>query len=238
MNITEIIKNNNLDRSEQKVVKTLYEEIKKGNDRITIRQLSNKTYMSTSSIVRLSKRMGFYGYSDMVYSFRKQIQEIVEFNSNDTLSSVIISSDSLMVIDELVKDVVSGNYSRIHIIGIGYSNLVCEYLRDKLVEQCYFATCSNPSDLDSKDAFIVIYISNSGETKDLIANINGIRKNNYKAYVISSQENSTICKMIDKKIIIKQNQDDANQNSYFTGNAIILMEKIAKAVYHSKRMED
>lgn len=238
MNISEIIKNNNLDRSEQKVVKTLYDEIKNGNDKITIRQLSSKTYMSTGSIVRLSKRMGFYGYSDMVYSFRKQTQEIVEFNSNDTLSSVIISSDSLLIIDELVKDVASGNYSRIHIFGIGYSNLVCEYLRDKLVEQCYFATCSNPSDVESRDNFIIIYITNSGETKDLIETINRIKNKNCKAYVISSQENSTICQMIDKKIIIKQNRDDKNHNSYFTGNAIILMEKIAKAVYYSRRMED
>ena len=235
MNVKEILKNVTLDREEKKVIETLYEQLQQGKDKVSIRQLASQTYVSTSSIVRLAKRLGFYGYSDMVFSFKKYQKEVIEFNDTDTLNPVIISSESLKIVDELVDDILSGNYKRFHFQGLGYSDLVCKYIVNKLVEMEYFATEVNPMDVnDGKDSCIAVFVSKSGETNDFYKIIDSCKNKGYKMYVICSQENSTICQKVQHNIIISQ-KDGQQTNSYFTGNAIILMEKIATAVYNYKK---
>lgn len=234
MNINEIIKHANISNDEKKVIDILYREIKNGNDRITVRELSKSSYASTGSIVRLAKKMGFYGYSDMVYSFRKQFEEVVEFDSSDTLSSVILSKESLDITDQLVKDICSSSYKRVHLQGLGYSNIVCEYMRDKLVELNIFATCSNPLDLEDEDPFIVVFVSNSGESVDLLRTIERCKNKNCKMYALSSQDNSRICSLVENHIVITHKRNH-QRTTYFTGNAIILMEKIANAIYNNKK---
>ena len=234
MNINEIIKHANVSNDEKKVIDVLHSEIKNGNDKITIRQLSKLSYASTGSIVRLAKKMGFYGYSDMVYSFRKQLDEVIEFDSSDTLSSVIISKESLDVVDELVKDICSSEYKRVHLQGLGYSNIACEYMRDKLVELNIFATCSNPIDLENNEPFLIVFVSNSGESVDLLRIVERCRNRNCKMYVISSQERSKLCNLVKDHIIITHKKN-LQRSTYFTGNAIILMEKIANAIYNIKK---
>lgn len=203
---------------------------------MTIRELSKKTYMSTSSIVRLSKKLGFYGYSDMLYSFKKQQRETVQFNSRDSLSNVSLVKESLEIIDDLIYKILENDRRRIHIFGVGYRDIVAKYMRDKLIEIDFFATNINPLDSISNDPYILILISNSGETVDLIDIAKKCLKNgNCFIYLVTSQGNSTLSKLIDKHIVLCQNEETSEKyGSYFTGNAIILMEKIITFIYNFK----
>jgi len=240
MNIVEIIKHANLDENEKLIIDLLYEYVKNGNSKITIRDLSKLTYSSPSSIVRLAKKIGFYGYSDMLFSFRKQLASNVKFEFTDSLSSVIISEDSLHVLDQLIVDIASRKYHRIHVYGLGYSNYVCNYFRDKLVEMDYFATCSNPIDVINNESCLVLFVSNSGETSDLVKIAKECIKNNFKMYTISSQQSSKLCKIAQNNIIISQeNEHNLNQTcKYFTGNAIILLEKISSTINNLNNLEE
>lgn len=235
MNVHEILKHANLDANEKKVIDVLYDSLQKNNN-ITIRELSKKTYMSTGSIVRLAKKLGFYGYSDMLYSFKKQQQELVEFTTKESLSNVALSKESLAITDDLIQTIVDNDKMRIHLFGVGYSDIVATYMRDKLIEINYFATNINPLDSVSNDEYVLILISNSGETVDLIDIAKKCKRNgNCKIYLITSQENSTLSKLINNHIVIYQADKVKNRyGSYFTGNAIILMEKIITAIYNLK----
>lgn len=233
MKIEEFAKQFDLNPGEQKVLQILHDQIEKGNCKITIRELASLSFMATSSIVRLARKIGFYGYSDMLYSFRKQSQEIVEFKTQNTLSSVIISEESLRVLDELIDDLVSRDYEMVLFAGVAYSHYVAQYMADKLSELAIPSSTISPMDLKANKKLIIVYISNSGETRDLIHIVNNTAGMNCKTYVITSHEQSTLCRKIPNRIILSQTTVTGNAyQNYFTGNAIILMENIAAAIYY------
>ncbi len=233
MKIEEYVKHFDLNTSEQKVLYILHDQIEKGNYKITIRELSELSFMATSSIVRLAKKVGFYGYSDMLYSFRKQSQEVVEFKTRNTLSSVSLSVESLNVLDELVNDLVFGDFKMVLFAGVAYSQYVAQYMADKLSELAIPASTISPMDLKVKKRLIIICISNSGETSDLIHIFNSVSEMDCKMYIITSHEHSTLCRKIPNKIVLAQTAlMEGTYQNYFIGNAIILMENIAAAIYY------
>ncbi|MEG0564096.1 MurR/RpiR family transcriptional regulator [Anaerorhabdus sp.] len=237
MNINEIIKQSNFDDDEKNIVYELSKQIESGNMNVTVRQLSKLTYCSPSKIVRFAKKIGFYGYSDMLFSFRKQMDEIVELKFKDSLTTVVILEDSLKMIDQLIEDLTSKQYNSVYLQGLGYSNYVCDYFRDKLIELGIFAACVNPLDV-IKDKYILIIVSNSGETEDLVKIVKTCRNDDCIIYVITSQEKSKLCKLVPNAIIITQKNDLKinEQGSYFIGNAIVLMEKVSKIISDFKKI--
>ena len=157
MEAREVYKQFELNESEYNVLQVLYDEVSSGNTNITVRELSKKTYTATASIVRLAKKIGFYGYSDMLFSFRKRQEESVEFRTNDTLSSVNVSQESLQTMDRLIHDIVSGEYDVIDFDGTGYSNYVAQYMCDKLTELGIPSTHISPLDIKIAKNPLVVF---------------------------------------------------------------------------------
>lgn len=234
MDARESFKQFELNDSEYNVLQVLSDELEKGNSSITIRELSKKTYTATASIVRLAKKIGYYGYSDMLFSFRKKQSETVEFKTKDTLSSVMVSEESLQVMDRLISDIVSGEYDVIDLDGTGYSAYVAEYMCDKLTELGIPSSHISPMDLKITKNPLVIFISASGETKDVIHLIDECRNAGYKMYAITAKDKSSLSKRIADRIVLFQEAGSSYQN-YFVGNAIILMENMAAAIYNLKK---
>ncbi len=232
MNISEILKQIDLEE-EKNMIYELYKQLEAGNLHITVRELAALTYCSTSKIIRLAKKMGYYGYSDMLFSFRKQMQKSVELQLRDSLSTVIISEASLQVIDRFIQEIIENPDIRIYLQGLGYSNFVCNYLRDRLVEMGYYAANSNPLDtVRSVPNCIFVVVSNSGETEDLFRIVKGAEKLGYHIYAITSQPASRLCRMVQNNIILTQENFMNKQQTanYFTGNAIVLSEKIVEMI--------
>lgn len=241
MNINEILKQSNFDNDEKNIITVLGKQIEAGNTSITVRELSKLTYCSPSKIVRFAKKIGFYGYSDMLFSFRKQRDEIVELKFKDSLETVVILENSLKVIDQLIHDITSKNYKTIYLQGLCFSNYVCEYFRDKLIGLGIFAACLNPSDVHRSDEnYILLVVSNSGETEDIIKIVKSCKNDNCLIYAITSQEKSKLSKLVQNSIVITQkNELKINQQgSYFTGNAIVLTEKITEIISDFKKIGD
>ena len=233
MDAKESFKQFELNDIEYNVLQVLNDEVQKGNTGITVRELSKKTYTATASIVRLAKKIGFYGYSDMLFSFRKQLAETVEFRTKDTLSSVMVSEESLQAMDRLISDIVSGDFDIIDLDGTGYSNYVAQYMCDKLTELGISATHISPLDIKIAKDPLVIFVSNSGETKDVVHLCDECKNKGYKVYAITAKEKSTLSRKADDKIVLFQEAGTSYQN-YFVGNAIILMENMAAAIYNLK----
>ena len=66
MNINEIEKNNNLRANEVTILKEILLRIQNGRAKIPIREVAKSSYVSTTSIVRLAKKLGYSGYNRCV----------------------------------------------------------------------------------------------------------------------------------------------------------------------------
>ena len=70
MNIEKFAKNNNLRQSELEILIQIIRRIENGEYKIPIRDIAKSAYVSTSSIVRLAKKLGYNGYSEMLYGLK------------------------------------------------------------------------------------------------------------------------------------------------------------------------
>ena len=66
MNLRDIAKRYVLNDTELNIVETIMNELAIGNERISIRELASKTFVSTTTIINLAKKLGFIGYSQMI----------------------------------------------------------------------------------------------------------------------------------------------------------------------------
>ena len=127
----------------------------KGYYKIPIREIASASFVSTTSVIRLAKKLGYEGYSELLYALKIDSTTNVDYKASDAIRSIIIEERSLDVIDNFIRDLASGEYERIHVIGIGYSDYIAQYLRDKLLELDYFSTNKSPLDfLNSRKSLI------------------------------------------------------------------------------------
>ena len=58
---------NLLSEDERKVITGIAAHIERGEKRVGIQQIANENFLSTTSIVKMCKRLGFDGYSELYY---------------------------------------------------------------------------------------------------------------------------------------------------------------------------
>lgn len=235
MNVNDLAKLNNLTDEEVLIIEEIIKRIQNGVYKIPIREISSMFYVSTTSVVRLAKKLGYESYSEMLFSFKQQCQSLIEYHVPSTMQSLVIAEKSLEVVDELIKDILSNEYARIHLVGIGYSQYVCDYFSDKLNELDFCAHAKSPLDFMLDKPSLIIFISKSGETNDLIFIEKRCSKLKTKMYVLSANENSTLCKHVKRNVIIKSGRKVNDKfPDYFTGNSINFIEGVLSILYAKK----
>lgn len=58
---------NLLSPEESNIITCIVKYIEKGEGRVPIQQLANENYVSTTFIVKMCKRLGYEGYSELYY---------------------------------------------------------------------------------------------------------------------------------------------------------------------------
>ena len=63
---------NLLSEDEKKVITSITAHIERGEKRVGIQQIANENFLSTTTIVKMCKRLGFDGYSELYYYLSRQ----------------------------------------------------------------------------------------------------------------------------------------------------------------------
>ena len=64
---------NLLSEDERKVITGIAAHIERGEKRVGIQQIANENFLSMTSIVKMCKRLGFDGYSELYYYLSRQM---------------------------------------------------------------------------------------------------------------------------------------------------------------------
>lgn len=232
MNIHDITKKYILSNTELIIFEEIIKELTKGNKKIPIRELASKTYVSTTVIMNLAKKLGFTGYSEMLYVFNESIHKKVDEHNTYPLSEYINAKD-IVNVKILINDLYAHRNQKVYLVGVGFSDIITQYFSKRLAEYDYFSYTGAPIDsitINSRPSIVIIF-SKSGETIDLIQIIEASKKMGHTIYAITASRKSTIAKLSDYHIELEYKRNKLfNSPDYYVGAGIFAVENILMEV--------
>lgn len=193
---------------------------------LTIQKVADETYTSKSTIFRLSKKLGFEGFTDMIYHLSKQEVNVENSDLDTYISGINEDVRNIFFQNEEAlaqfSQMIQANKSALYVIGTGYSGILGEYFYKKVLGKGELVYYSNGA--DSNTLFLnnlnrisnIICISKSGETA-LVNNKAMIAKEQSKGVIsFTHSSDNTLAKQSDIAFIVDDNQFLDRNNIYST----------------------
>lgn len=198
-----------------------------------VRDIANATFTSPSSVIRLSKKMGFTGYTDLYYS----LLPIVKKSKVDTYDagSGILDFDFSGILNEFSEakietfncHVFSKSDKYIFIYATGFSNIIAEYIYKKLLVLGRKVIVSSGSDSigifenNLEDISAMLVVSKSGETEQVYNKLTKAAEADIFTISFTQDSQNRMAELTDLNIPIKDlhQLDDRNMlpNVFFPG---------------------
>ena len=198
-----------------------------------IRGIAKKTYTSPSTIIRLSKKLGYNGFVELVYSLKIKVSTE---DNNEFINAIenkqIFSTNYDEAINDFIDCIDKGN---ILVSAEGFSELVSKYIYMKLLVLGKKSVLSTFIDFDIlfdnhvETIDSVMLISKSGEGNHCVKTCMLAKERNLKIISFTGNSQSTLAKNSDITFIIPDCEKVDNDNFYpnpFFGYCIETFELI------------
>lgn len=204
---------------------------------IGVRGVAKKKYTSTSTIMRLSKKLGYSGFVEMLYSFRER-----GANSYGTSSKIELTTHGDFRVrnkDEIEEFLKILKHGKIGIYGEGFSEIVAKYIYQKLIVlgiDAVIIVAMDPKAIEKSkiklDMFLAV--SKSGESYHNYKLCEIFKKSSTKIGSFTGRENSKISKISDFSFTFedkfKQDDDVFYPNPFF-GYCIAGFEELIRLFF-------
>ena len=206
---------NELNGLQRQILDEIKEDIKKNSD-MSIKDFAKRHYISPAFLVNLSKKLGYSGYRELIFSFKSSHKSQPAAQDRDLagIRNTIISNYSEEMVDTFVRHMKGAKEKYVYAMGIGYSMVAIDYISRKCVRE-----------LSEFEDNVGIMVSESGETQLVIDEAEKCRQHGYFTIAFLRNENSRLRKMVDLPIIIpKEEWEDELQINTFVSNTIIAFQ--------------
>ena len=203
-----------------------------------VRDIAQQAHVGTSSIMRLIHKMGYDSYTDFrdYVTKKKQLEE--QPRNSDLISLDIFPEDIESKLKDLARRVIESD--NVIFTGIGSSGLICDYAARRMagagINSFSFSDVTYPisSKLRNTSNILVIALSISGETNEIIEILNGLRSNK-DIYIsaITPKISSTIAQLSDSVINYRVSERRINTHYDLTSQlpTVYLSERLTDLVY-------
>lgn len=187
--------------------------------KIGVRKVAKENFVSTTTVINMCKKLGYSGYSELVFSLSKKIS--ILNTSVDVDTEIKISF--LSIIKKYAE-------SPIMILGSGFSQNIANYFSEYLNLYGFRATCNSHLEFirkSEKDKVLIIVISDSGDTARTVELISTARKNGIEVIAFTGNKNSKLEKLANLTICLDSGQMqriNVGEPNLFFGNALIQFE--------------
>lgn len=253
MDLSKFIENKGLTEIEIKVLNYIMDNIDEVN-KLGVRGVAKNNFTSTSTIMRLSKKLGYSGFLEMQYNLAslKKNELYSYINNSDFVDS--LDMDSLLkvnsskvindFIDIIFNDRIDNDGNKfIFIYANGFSGIIADYINKKLLVMGKRCILANGTDsigvFENNIDFIssIIVISKSGETPMVLNKVKIAKENNVKIISFTNELENSISKLADVSFKIEDTNklDDRNlmPNTFFP-KVLVLLELLIYEYYKRK----
>lgn len=171
---------------------------------MTVRELADAVHVSTSTVMRFCKKAGFDGYSEFKVKFKMYVKEERTHKNVEDLQEMRdyfqkAGTESMQKNLNEAADIVR-NAKQVIFIGLGTSGILGKYGAryfsnlgkfSQYIEDPYFPV------LEGAEDAVVIALSVSGETEQVIEMVNRFKQNKCKIISITNRNSTTLAKISD-----------------------------------------
>ena len=228
---------NLLSEDERKVITSITSHIERGEKRVGIQQIAAENYLSAASIVKMCKRLGFDGYSELYYHLSRQLLS-GESQTEETFKTLIdnYSDEQIRQFRALLRERRDG---KIFTTGEGFSNIVGGYFVQRL-SICGFMAFSNVhfydymlfqeahQRADADESAIMFAVSQSGETEPVLNDVRHAKQHGQRIISFTRRSDSTLAQLSDLVFVVdgaKQTLAGSLPNLFF-GHIILIFEEL------------
>ena len=219
---------------------------------INITDLANETGTSGATITRFAKKIGCDSFVDMKIMLGSNRTEKIISEDEDEIFSYayhyyneVIERTKMLIDKEAIFNIVTElkQAKNIYIYGVGSSGLTGEEMMQRLLRMGFNVHCITDSHMMIinssivKQDDLVIGISISGETKEVVLSLKNSQKNGAKTVSITSFEDSSIGEHSDIELIV-YNPKFVNKSMFINSqfSAMYLLDLISTALLKDEEL--
>lgn len=239
MNKKHFFLTNQLSETETAVVSRIIRHLEDGNRKVSIAQIASECYVSTAFISKMCKRLGFTGYTEMVYNLAQ--------DRDGGLSEKALGLESLLdnydeeKIQQFLAYLTEYQNRKCFVVGEGFGDIIADYIAQRLsvcgfmvfnrvhfYDYMLFREEQNNRLKNNIEPSFIIAISQSGETESVLTNVRRAKQNGFRVILFTKRENSTLANLSDLSFVIDISQQaliPAVPNLFF-GKVILVMEEL------------
>lgn len=227
-----------LNELQGKIFEELVKEIKYGGD-VSIKSFSEKHFVSPSFLVKLSKKLGYSGFKELVFSLGMdgKMPKCMEAPDGTDYPHMIISNYSKELTGEFARKLLDARPYYIYAAARGYSGMVVEYMSQKLLAQGYrMVYMEGVHEISNHQNNIGILVSESGETEAVVEVARTFQNQGNYTIAFLSNGNSRLGRMVDLPIVISKWKDENKWGfSTFVPYSIIAFDLLFSNVQKEKQ---
>ena len=236
---------NNLTAEEIAVVQSIIGHIEKGSGKVGIQRIARQNNVSPTFIMKLCKRLGFDGYSELYYYLAMNRTAIAPAKSAIGLPMLVDNYDAKQV--KAFGALLAKYHDRkMFVVGEGFADLVADYIVQRLAvcgfmvfnRVHFFDLMMFRPDADSHmetniEPSLIIAISQSGETGTIVNDVSLARQHSFEVVCFTRRADSTLAAASDIAFIVdasKQALLSGVPNPFF-GKVILAFEEMMGSYY-------
>ena len=236
---------NLLTEDERKVITSITSHSERGEKRVGIQQIASENFLSTTSIVKMCKRLGFDGYSELYYHLSRQMAASGGRQAED-LERLIdnYSPDLPARFRALLREARDG---KMFTTGEGFSNIVGTYIAQRL-SICGFRAYNNVHFYDymlfqeahqravRDETAVMFAVSQSGETEPVLNDVRHAKQHGHRIVSFTKRGDSSLARLSDLVFVLdgsKQTLAGSLPNPFF-GHVILLFEELVAQYFEGE----
>ena len=236
--IYKIADNYKLTETERQILEYILKNIDNVLDK-GVREVAQANHTSATTIIKLSKKLGYTGYVDMLYRLNFIIKNNEKNQERTSDITSFIDEIDKSTIDSFIDNLIKHRQDIIYITGTGFSSPIVDFFCRKMLVlgfKCIKTNSYGVYDNNQIGGALVIGISKSGETESVTKVIDYAAKNKLDIITFTGRPNSHMAKQstIHFSILDDKELDDRNITSnYFYARVMIVMEYLLDKAMNS-----
>ena len=205
---------------------------------MTVRELADAVHVSSSTVMRFCKKLGCDGYSEFRVKFKMYLKEEKKEQPKEDLDEILhyfqgfhtsAFEEQIAIAANMIKE-----SERVIFIGIGTSGILGKYgarYFSNLHKFCqYIEDPYYPILEDICENAVVIALSESGETRELLQMVSSFKEHNCKILSVTNKNSCTLAKMADFNMsyFVSEQKTESRYNITTQVPVLFLIEAIGR----------